>query len=208
MNCLRNEYPTKQFPNLQSHEHAGSLNTDQFRILLATVPSEPLRTMLIVAVCLGLRMRELTCLRWEDFAAGYSDVIVYKPKTAKYAIRPLCQELRQLVRRLRSISAESEWVFPSLLSHGKAPYRTEELRHRVRSIGKKVLIQNPITWHMLCTLHETLKANALNSEGLAMLRSSRDQGAQRRVTTEVQRQILLAVLPAGLDSYTSNAAQH
>lgn len=46
------------------------LTVEEFRRLLEQVEEEPFRTMLVAAMCLGLRCSELLALRWEDFKMG------------------------------------------------------------------------------------------------------------------------------------------
>ena len=43
------------------------LTVEEFNQLLAKVPDEPLRTMLIFDMCRGLRFSELIALKWADF---------------------------------------------------------------------------------------------------------------------------------------------
>ena len=108
------------------------LTPDEFRLLLNHL-EEPIRTMCIVAACLGLRASELVGLQWGDFdwrnrqvhvqrgfVIGYIDDVKTENSNRSLPVHP---ELANLLLDYKEGTApqakNTDWLFPSPYGTGK-----------------------------------------------------------------------------------------
>jgi integrase len=111
------------------------LTPEQFGRLLQHIISEPHRTMVIAAMCLGLRRSELVGLKWSDFDWLNQEVMIQRSvianrvdavKTKKSKARlPLAPELVKALQEWRKISQfnqDNDWVWASPWVAGAMPY--------------------------------------------------------------------------------------
>jgi integrase len=107
---------------------------DAWRILDKLV--QPYRTMVLIALCFGLRISEILGLRWTDFDFKRSIVLIQRSAVGKHLNRlkteysqdevPLEKSFIAVLKKWQQICAKTEqqWVFPSPATgrpyHGRA----------------------------------------------------------------------------------------
>ena len=139
------------------------LTVDEFHRLLEQVDEEPFRTMLLTAMCLGLRCSELLGLKWSDFdwdgltvlvqraiVGGRVDCVKTKYSRARMPLDPAIAEVL-LNWKIRSPFREAEdWVFASPSQGGKKPYRSWGIQQRrIKPAAKAAGLGERIGWHSL-----------------------------------------------------------
>jgi integrase len=152
---------------------------------LLSILREPYRTMVLVALCLGLRVSELLSLRWSDFDFGNLKVsvvrsvvrgIVDRTKTeASEDDLPLDPAFAAALLAYREIGAPSsdDWLFPS--PRTGRPYEPGTIQQKVlRPAGDKLGIAN-LGWHNFRHSYRTM----LDATGAAT-------GAQQRLMRHSQ----------------------
>jgi len=128
------------------------------------------RTMVTLAVCLGLTRSEFTALKWGDF--NWKDAIltiergivnnhVGNPKTlARRKPLPLAEEVVNALNEWRSTtqySADSDWVFASPTKEGTSPYWPDSLLKKiVQPAVKRAEITKRVGWHSMRHTYSTL----------------------------------------------------
>jgi integrase len=156
-----------------------SLTVSQFRQLLRhpLIAKEPYRTMVIVAVCTGLRCNELFALRWSDldwenrtinvskgFVAGVFDDPKTDPSEAPVPLEAQVRDALLKWRRRSPFKGNSDLVFASPSQGGKLPYNPDAIQHtRLRPAGVDIgfmtvshgLVDN-LGWHTFRHTYETL----------------------------------------------------
>ena len=155
-----------------------SLTVSQFRQLLRhpLIVEEPFRTMVIVAVCTGLRCDELFALRWSDVDFENDEINISKgvvrgvfddPKTeASEAPVPLETEVKDTLlnwKRQSPYKGRGVLVFASPFQAGELPYCPHNLQaHRLRPAGVDIgfvtishgVVDN-LGWHTLRHTYDT-----------------------------------------------------
>lgn len=125
-----------------------SLSADQFRSLLSEL-REPVTTLALVSVCLGLRVSEALALRWSDVdwsngrlsvQRGIVNQRVADVKTTGSArvfnvTSDVLDRLRAR-RRATDFQDESDWIFASPASIGRLPYAYTSVWREVRRAAK------------------------------------------------------------------------
>jgi|SRR5579864_4503651 len=154
------------------------LTLAQFRRLLRhrLLRTEPFRTMVLMAMCLGLRCSELLALKWSDIDLQRRTInvergIVYNqiddPKSAgSKAAVPLAPEVARMLRNWRARSrynAPDDFIFASPRRRGRMPYATHNLQaNRIRVAGLEMGLGDGIGWHTFrhayCTMLDDLGA--------------------------------------------------
>jgi integrase len=144
------------------------LTPGEFAKLIAAVDREPCRTMVMVALCTGVRCSELVALKWRDF--DWQNLSVYIRRAivsgrvddvkTEYseAPLPLDPELAEVIfewRRKTEFSADSDFVFASPYMAGEKPYTPWNMQHNHLSPAAKKAGLGPIGWH---TLRHTYRA--------------------------------------------------
>jgi integrase len=150
------------------------LTVEQFNAILAMIPKEPFRTMVLTAMCIGPRRSEFTALKWLDFnwekktlyiRRGIVDGEIGDVKT-DYSDQPMplddgFAEVLQRWRKQTEFCAEEDWVFASPFVGGEMPYWPNSVNRRyLRAAGEKLgfVGSGPgqrIGWH---TLRHTYRA--------------------------------------------------
>lgn len=133
----------------------------QFRMLLTNEPDIRIRTMIILAYCLGLRVSELFALQWRDFdffggrvhiQRAIVDGRVGNVKTERSeaplpAHKLVIDALLQF--RQRSLYREdADWVFASHAMAGKRPSNSQHIQfNRLVAAGKAIGLDFSLGWH-------------------------------------------------------------
>jgi len=152
-----------------------SLTMEQFHRVLRhkLIAEEPYRTMVITAMCLGLRCSELFALKWSDI--DFVDLTVNieravvkgifdKPKSKhSEALVPLAPELAEVLRswkRKSRFHSTDDFVFASPFKGGAAPYFTSAVQHwRLHPAGLAVGISG-LGWHTFRHTYRTMLDDA------------------------------------------------
>jgi integrase len=145
------------------------LTADEFRALLAEL-TEPYRTMVILAGCLGLARSEFSALKWGDInwdaatlgvQRGIVSCHVGKPKTlARRKPIPLATDLLTILCKQRERTAyprDTDWVFASPYQRGELPYWPDSaLTDFVKPAAVRAEITKKIGWHTFRHTYSTL----------------------------------------------------
>jgi integrase len=132
--------------------------------------TEPYRTMVILAGCLGLARSEFVALKWGDInwnagslsiQRGIVACHVGKPKTlARRKPIPLAPDLLTVLRERReqtAYPADSDWVFASPYKKGAVPYWPDSaLADFVKPAAVRAEITKKIGWHTFRHTYSTL----------------------------------------------------
>lgn len=146
------------------------LTPDEFHSLLKELGDDRVRTMVVLAGCLGLSRSEFTGLKWADFdwSEGTLTIVrgvvhnhVGKTKTqARQKPMPLANELVKVLSEWRSKTpyrADSDWLFASEMKDGKEPYWPDHLLKRfVKPAAIRAKITKRVGWHTLRHTYSTL----------------------------------------------------
>jgi integrase len=110
-----------------------SLTVEQFRWFVAQL-EEPLRTVALVCVCLGLRISECMALRWSDvdwlqstlsvergIVSGRVGELKTEGSRRKMAVAPEMLGVLSAWRRTTEFSEPTDWIFASPASIGRKP---------------------------------------------------------------------------------------
>jgi len=110
------------------------LTPEEFAILIASVDREPCHTMVILALCTGVRCSELVALKWSDFdwenlsvyirraiVSGRVDDVKTEYSEAPLPLDPALAEVIFEWRRKTEFSAASDFVFARLSWQEKSP---------------------------------------------------------------------------------------
>lgn len=137
------------------------LSPEEFQSLVAAIPDEPYRTMVILAISTGMRCSELFALKWLDFnwesltvlvRRAIVDGVVGEVKT-KYSqsglpLDPALAEVLFNWKRTTEFGQESDWVFASPWKAGELPLRaTAVLSDHIKPAAKKAGLGKDVGWH-------------------------------------------------------------
>jgi len=145
------------------------LTPEEFRALVEEL-TEPYRTMVILAGCLGLARSEFSALQWADInwkagtlsvQRGIVSCHVGKPKTlARRKPIPLAPDLLTILRERRERTAyprDTDWVFASPYKHGDVPYWPDSaMTDFVKPAAVRAEITKQIGWHTFRHTYSTL----------------------------------------------------
>jgi integrase len=144
------------------------LTPEEFAILIASVDREPCHTMVILALCTGVRCSELVALKWSDFdwanlsvyirraiVSGRVDDVKTEYSEAPLPLDPALAEVIFEWRRKAEFSAASDFVFASPFMAGEKPYTPWNMQHNHLSPVSVKAGLGPIGWH---TLRHTYRA--------------------------------------------------
>jgi len=146
------------------------LTVQEFQRLLNQISEEPYRTMVITAMCLGLRVTELVGLQWSDFDWDGMKVMVQRAVVAgrvdrvktKYSRKrmPLAPALADVLLNWKSqsqFSRDADWVFASPHQAGRLPYRPWGVQQRsLKPAGERSGLKPAIGWHTFRHSYSTL----------------------------------------------------
>ncbi len=144
------------------------LSVKEFRALLDQL-QEPIRTMCIVAACLGLRASELVGLQWDDFDWEVLEVHIQRGvvsggvdevKTTNSNRRlPVHQNLAALLLEYKAETAPGagnyDWLFPSPYGTGRPRWPWTIQRDHLLPAGIRAGL-GPIGWHSFRHSYSTL----------------------------------------------------
>jgi integrase len=150
-------------------EEPRVLTVEEFHLLLAQIEAEPQRTMVILAMCLGLRCSELIGLQWQDFDWENLTLLVRRAVVASHVDQvktryskknlPLDPSASEVVKRWfgqTQYRGPKDWVFASPFMDGRLPYRSWGVQQRhINPAGIKAGL-GPIGWHDLRHTYRTL----------------------------------------------------
>jgi integrase len=144
------------------------LTPEEFSLLVARVDREPCHTMVILALCTGVRCSKLVALKWSDFdwqnlsvyirraiVAGRVDDVKTEYSEAPLPLDPALAEVIFEWRRKIEFSADSDFVFASPFMAGEKPYTPWNMQHNRLSPAAVKAGLGPIGWH---TLRHTYRA--------------------------------------------------
>jgi integrase len=174
------------------------LTPQEFRSLVKQITDDRVRTMVMLAGCLGLTRSEFTALKWQDFdwknatlsiQRGIVNNHVGNPKTrARRKPVPLAAELVAVLDAWRgktAYRADSDWLFASEFKNGAEPVWPDSLLKRVvQPAAKRAGISKRVGWHSLRHMYSCLL---------------RANGADIKVQQELVRHSTAAMT---LDTYT------
>ena len=161
------------------------------------------RTMVILAVCLGLTRSEFTGLKWADFDWGKQVLAIQrgvvnnhvgKPKTtARRKPVPLAKEVINALQEwpaLTPFKADSDWVFASEYQNSESPVWPDSILAKiVQPAAERVEIVKRVGWHAMRHRYSTL------------LRSN---GTDIKVQQELMRH---STVEMTLDTYTQAVSE-
>jgi integrase len=149
-----------------------SLTLAQFHSLLKhrLLRAEPIRTMVISAICTGLRCSELFALRWSDFdwknrtitvERGVVSGVFDRPKNQSSAGQlPLAAELAEVLWKWKLQSpynGQTDFVFASPSQVGEAPCDPSNIQKRyLRPAGVDIGFADTLGWHTFRHTYRTL----------------------------------------------------
>jgi integrase len=146
------------------------LTMQEFHRLLNELPDEPYRTMVVTAMCLGLRVSELVGLQWGDFdwdgskvsvqravVAGRVDRVKTKYSRKRIPLDPVLAGLLLNWKNRSQFNRDSDWVFASPHQAGKLPYRPWGIQQRhLQPAGARAQLGPGIGWHTFRHSYSTL----------------------------------------------------
>lgn len=144
------------------------LTPREFSALIAAIDREPCRTMVILALCTGVRCSELVALKWSDFdweslsvyicraiVSGRVDDVKTEYSEVPLPLDPALAEVILEWKRKTQFSADSDFVFASPFMAGEKPYTPWNMqRLRLKPAALRAGL-GPIGWH---TLRHTYRA--------------------------------------------------
>lgn len=144
------------------------LSSVELQLLLSKIDQEPLRTLVTLAMCTGMRASELFALKWSDIdwegqtvsvQRSIVDGRVDQAKTAhSAALIPLDGALADVLLEWRGQTGfrhSNDWVFASPFSGGTLPYLARGLQQRMLAPLACSLGLGQIGWH---TFRHTYRA--------------------------------------------------
>ncbi len=145
------------------------LTIEEIRQLLTALETSE-RTLVLLALCTGLRKSELFALQWQDIdfnnkqirvnrSIVYQVVGVCKTEASKKPVplHSLLAEVLQDWNRQTSYRVPSDWVFSSPHRRGKKPYYGQALMEGyIRPVALKLGIEKRIGWHTFRRTYSTL----------------------------------------------------
>jgi len=137
------------------------LAANEIQALIAALPMDPYRTMVVVALSTGLRCSELFALKWLDVdwerltllvRRAIVDGVVGDVKT-KYSqsglpLDPVLSEILFAWKRASEFCRETDWVFASPQKAGELPLRsTAVLANHIKPAAITGGLGNSVGWH-------------------------------------------------------------
>jgi integrase len=137
------------------------LTANEIQALIASLPNDPYRTMVVMALSTGLRCSELFALQWIDFdwdrltllvRRAIVDGIVGDVKT-KYSqsglpLDPALAEILFTWKRASMFGQEGDWVFASPQKAGEVPLRsTAVLEDHIKPAVVSAGLGGKVGWH-------------------------------------------------------------
>ena len=137
------------------------LTPEQFSRLLQQIVTEPYRTMVLVAMCLGLRRSEIAGLKWSDFnwvdrqlliqrsvIANRVDAVKTKKSKARLPLDPALIAVLKDWRAISEFKADSDWIWASPWVAGAMPYYLNAVqRDHIIPAGKRAGLGESVGWH-------------------------------------------------------------
>lgn len=169
--------PTGENPMSLFHMEGASKRTrqpkvltpEEFKAVLAQMPGEPYRTMVIGAMCLGLRCSELLALKWGDFdflgrrvriqrgiVEGKVDRVKTQHSEKPLPLHPLLAEIFLELRARSEFRGQGDWVFASPRCAGELPFAANNAQLRIlRPAGERAGLSFRLGWHCFRHTYKT-----------------------------------------------------
>lgn len=139
------------------------LTVEQFHGLLDNMDREPFRTMVLTAMCLGLRVSELLGLKWKDvdweslrlkiergIVRGHVDDVKTRESRKPMPLDAGLVAVLKAWRAQTEFKAEEDWIWASPWKGGEAPYFYTTLLEEIQAAGKRCKPKLlSIGWHTL-----------------------------------------------------------
>jgi len=135
------------------------LAVEEFRAFLAHVEKEPYRTMILTAMCLGLRVSELLGLQWGDVDWEQSCIRIQRgivrnrvgEVKTRYSAKamPMVPEFAEVLKLWRvqtEFKAATDWLWASPAMGGQSPLFYTTLQKVVERAASKAGLEG-IGWH-------------------------------------------------------------
>jgi integrase len=149
-------------------KHPTVLTLEQFNALLEKIPGEPFRSMVLLAVCTGMRKSELIALKWGDINFAIGELTIQRgiargcvegPKTRESEAKtPISPDLMAVLEAWRATSlfpAPEDWVFASPYFAGEKPRSANAVyEDHIRPAGNQLGLQ--VGWHTFRHTYRTL----------------------------------------------------
>jgi len=162
MNLVRVEGSSKRL------RQPKALTIKEFRLLMKQL-GEPIRTMCIVAACLGLRASEVAGLQWGDFdwrdrevhiqrgfVIGHVDEVKTTNSNRSLPVhRALASLLREYKRETAPNASDTAWLFPSPYGTGRPRWPWTIQRTHLLPAGMRAGLGR-IGWHTFRHSYSTL----------------------------------------------------
>ena len=137
------------------------LTQAEFKVLVEKITTEPFRTMVIVAGCLGLGASELIGIRWEDIdwiegvvkihtgvVNGRVDDVKNEFRRKPLPIHPKLIEVLEAHRSRSKFKEDDDWVFASPYTAGETPYDPGDARKKhIVPAAAAAGLGDEIGWH-------------------------------------------------------------
>ncbi len=146
------------------------LTPPQFCLYLEQVKAEPCRTMVIVAMCLGLRVSELAALKWSDLdwdglrlmvqravVAGRVGDVKTQYSQKRMPLDPALAEVLLNWKMQSRFSKDTDWVFASPYQNGRLPHTPWNLQQRyLKPAAERAGLGKGIGWHTFRHSYSTM----------------------------------------------------
>jgi integrase len=147
----------------------GTITHAQFHAILELL-TEPYRTMVVIAQCLGLRVSEIMGLQWHDFdflagevrirravvEAHTGEVKTYHSKK-ELSLHPRVTGAVQMWRSQTEFTQPEQFVFASPWQAGELPYNSSKIQSDyLRVVGKAIGLDFSLGWHTFRHTYRTL----------------------------------------------------
>jgi integrase len=179
--CIRHELYFGTNPIASVRQSAKRLKEpvtftlEEMGAIIANIPKEPIKVMVMVAASTALRRSEIRALQWRDLDLdGHwfhlkrglvrKDQLSNLKTEASRRGLPMLPELADVLRKWRENTpypGDEDWVFASPFTNGERPYWPESaMVDYVRPAAEKAKITKQVNWHgFRHSLGSILKAN-------------------------------------------------
>lgn len=155
----------------------GTITHTHFHALLELL-GEPYRTMVVIAMCLGLRVSEIMGLQWHDFdflagevkvqravVEGHEGEVKTYHSKKKLSLHPRVISAIQMWRSQTEFTEPEQFIFASPWQAGELPYNSSKIQSDIlREAGNKIGLDFSLGWHTLRHSYRVL----LRKSGAAM----------------------------------------
>lgn len=120
---MTDENPVQKVKFLRQPEPRERVLTEEEELKLFAACTEHLKPIILIAIRTGMRKSEIADLRWNQVDLKNKEIEVVRTKSGKKRIIPVSEDLFQVLRMLKDVNGESEFVFQYV------DQETGEMRH-------------------------------------------------------------------------------